>query len=311
MTIIDDLRNAFKYPNNGLMRLIAVNIVVFVVLAVIGVLLWIMGLENIFQLIRLQITLPARLDLLMYRPWTLFTYGLVHTDPFHILFNMLSLYWFGKVLTEYLGSKRLVGTFVMGVFVGGLIYILAYNLIPRLAPALNSDTLRLIGASGGVYAIVVAAATIAPNTVFYMLLLGPIRIVYIAWFMVFLSFIEITSLNTGGNLAHLGGALFGYLFVKQLQSGRDLTKFVTNTMAWISGLFSRKPKMKVHYIKPEKTTVLQKKQSKQQSAKADTDTQAAVPNQDEIDKILDKISDKGYESLTKEEKQKLFDASRR
>jgi hypothetical protein len=171
-----------------------------------------------------------------------------------------------------------------------------YNLIPYYQ--VRSSFPGMIGASGAVYAVVVGAATLMPNYTFFLFLLGPVRIKYIAAFYVILSFAQSIGSNAGGNIAHLGGALLGFIFVRQLKKGTDLGQPLTNMAEGIKKLFNRKPAMKVTYHRRDTT-------------RPSYNTTAYTPNQDEIDAILDKISRSGYESLTKEEKQKLFRASQK
>lgn len=162
-----------------------------------------------------------------------------------------------------------------------------FNIIPFYGDRV-SDSLML-GASAGVFSIVAGSATLLPNYTFYLLFLGPIRIKYIALFYILLSFLDVTGSNAGGEIAHLGGALIGYLFIRQLQNGINMGDGVIK----IINLFNTKP-----YSKAEK------KEQKREEQKSDI-------SQDEIDKILDKISDSGYSSLSKKEKEKLFNASKK
>ena len=157
----------------------------------------------------------------------------------------------------------------------------------------------MVGASAAVDAIVVAAATLLPNYTFHLLLLGPVRIKYIAMVTVFLSFLGTVGSNAGGNFAHLGGALIGFIYIRQLQVGVNWGAWITATLDWIKGLFESKPKVKVSYRKADETRA---KSTAANKAKA---------SQEEIDAILDKISDHGYDSLSKAEKEKLFNASKK
>jgi len=155
-----------------------------------------------------------------------------------------------------------------------------------------------VGASAAVFAVVVAAATLLPDYTFFLLFLGPVRIKYIAAFYVIISFLGSVGSNAGGEIAHLGGALMGFVYIKQLQSGANWGSWITATLDWFKNLFTAKPKVKVTYRNSE--TSSPKKSSTKPSV-----------SQDEIDVILDKISDGGYESLTKDEKEKLFNASKK
>jgi membrane associated rhomboid family serine protease len=296
--ILDDFKNAFSRKNNGLIQIILINLIVFLTLIVLQVTLTLTGAAPYYRLIIDQLALPSALGSLMYKPWTLFTYFFTHEGIFHILFNMLFLYWFGKLIEEYLGNRRLINLYILGGLAGGILYIVMYNLFPFFADRVASSV--LIGASGAVFAVVVGAATLMPNYTFHLLLLGPVRIKYIAAFYVVLSFARSIGENAGGDIAHLGGALLGFVFIRQLRSGNDLGRPLTAFAEWFNRLFRKKPVMRVTY------------QNKGKNAYGGYSTpNYGVPNQDEIDNILDKISRSGYESLTKEEKQKLFRASQR
>lgn len=292
--LFDDFKNAWSRPNNGLAQLILINVIVFVTLIIFRVILVLSGNPDVYDMIIRQFMLPASIDSFIFKPWTLITYFFTHEGFFHIIFNMLFLYWFGKIIVEYLGDQRAIAMYVIGGIVGGLFYILIYNLIPffhdRVAGSL------MLGASAGVYAVVVGAATFMPNYTFFLLFLGPVRIKYIALFYVLLSLSQTIGSNAGGELAHLGGALMGFIFIKQLQKGNDIGSPVVSVMEWFKGLFKPSPKIRVTHKSPKFTG------SKKTS-------NASRSEQEEIDAILDKISHSGYESLSKEEKQKLFNAS--
>jgi hypothetical protein len=161
----------------------------------------------------------------------------------------------------------------------------------------------MLGASAGVFAVVVGAATFMPNFKFFLLLIGPVKIVYIAAFYVFFSFISIAGANAGGDLAHLGGAAMGFIYMRQFQKGNDLGGFVMAFLSFIKSFFVKQSKIKVSYSRKASA-------SASKSGGVGSNSGSATPDQDEIDAILDKISNSGYESLTKEEKQKLFNASK-
>lgn len=298
--MLEEFKNAFQKPNNGHVQLIIINVVVFLFLAILYVFSTIGGFDGVFTAIQNQFSIPPKFGEFISRPWTIFTYGFTHSlkDIFHILFNMLSLYWFGKLFIEYLGSDKLIATYLLGVLAGAIIYLLMFNTIPYFVN--QSGFPGMVGASAGVYAVMVAAATLLPDYTFFLLFLGAVRIKYIALFFIVLSFIGTTSTNAGGNLAHLGGALIGFVYVKQLQVGVNWGGWITITLDWIRGLFTTRSKVKVTYRSAEPKT----KPSK-------TATGPSKASQDEIDAILDKISDRGYESLSKEEKEKLFNASKK
>jgi hypothetical protein len=194
--------------------------------------------------------------------------------------------------------------YVLGALAGGLFYLLMYNLIPFYIE--NSvGTIGLVGASAAIFAVMMAIVTLIPDYTFFLLFLGPVKIKYIAMFFIVVSFIGITGGNMGGNLAHLGGVIMGYVYTKQLQAGVNWGNWVTATIDWFGRLLKPSPKVKVTYRKAEPV----------RKAATNAAGQPKVPfnkaTQEEIDAILDKISDKGYESLTKEEKEKLFNASKK
>ncbi|WPP53629.1 rhomboid family protein [Catalinimonas niigatensis] len=294
-SILDDFKNAFNRPNNGLMKILVINVVVFLALIFLRVILSFASAGEVYELILRQLMLPAALDNFIVKPWTLITYFFTHEGFFHILFNMLFLYWFGSLIMEFLGSQKFVNLYVLGGLVGGLFYILIYNTLPYFAGQV--DTSRMLGASAGVYAIVVGAATFMPNYTISLILLGPVRIKYIAIFYVILSFAQSAGPNAGGELAHLAGAALGFIYIKQLQNGNDLGKPLASFFTFVQSFFVRQPKVKVSYRNAQK---------KNNSRAANH----AKSKQEEIDAILDKISESGYDSLSKEEKQKLFDASK-
>jgi membrane associated rhomboid family serine protease len=298
--MLEEFKNAFQRPNNAHAQLIIINVVVFIVLGVIMVISEISGFTSFFSAIHYQFQIPARMGEFVTRPWTLLTYAFAHdlTGLLHILFNMLTLYWFGKLFVEYLGGDKLIALYVLGAIGGAVFYLLSYNLIPYFVSQSAANNIVMVGASASVNAIVVAAATLLPDYTFFLLFFGAVRIKYIAAVIVFLSFLGTIGSNAGGNLAHLGGALMGFVYIKQMQVGVNWGGWITAMIDWVKGLFQSRPKVKVTYRKEEPKV-----------KKATTSVSKA--SQEEIDTILDKISDRGYESLSKEEKEKLFNASKK
>lgn len=294
--MFDEFKSAFQRHNNAHAQLIIINVAVFLIVSIVGVVFNISGFGEIGGFVVKQFWIPALLSQFLNRPWTIITYSFMHGGFLHILVNMLTLYWFGRLFVEYLGSDKLVAVYVLGALFGALFYLLAYNTIPYFMP--DAHLAQMVGASAAVNAIVVAAAVLLPNYTFFMLFIGPVKIKYIAAIAVALSLIGADGDNAGGNIAHLGGALIGFIYIKQLQAGVNWGMWITVTLDWFKDLFKSKPKVKVSYRKEEKRS----------------GPKPSAPNkasQTEIDAILDKISDRGYESLTKEEKEKLFNASKK
>ncbi|MBN8651586.1 MAG: rhomboid family intramembrane serine protease [Cytophagales bacterium] len=255
---------------------------------------------SVFDWVHAQVAIPARLADFIQKPWTIITYSFVHdlSSIWHILFNMLVFYWFGRIFIEYLGSDKLIALYVLGALTGAIFYLLVYNTIPFYHDRIPE--LGMVGASAAVYAVLVATATLLPDYTIMLLFFGAVRIKYIALVYIVISFLGTVGLNAGGNIAHLGGAFIGYIYIKQLQAGVNWGGWITTTLEWFKGLFTPSSKVKVTYRKTEP-----------RAAQPTPTSKASKASQDEIDAILDKISDRGYESLSKEEKEKLFNASKK
>lgn len=298
-SLVNEFKIAWRKSNNYIFRLIAINVIVFTfyhTLRVIGFFTSTNSLTHVFNQIFL---LPSEWTEFIYHPWALVGYFFTHQDFFHILINLLFLYWFGRILADLVHERRVLAIYILGGLAGGLVFLLMYNLIP----AYQGQNKHLLGASGGVYAIVVAAAYLRPNYKLYLILLGPVSIKYIALFGVVASFFGTAGSNAGGDLAHLGGALMGFIFVHQLKKGKDLGNFIYKIVNFSATNFKfRKPfKSKLKIVKNKKQT------------KADTSASKrdfSFYDEGEIDLILDKISEHGYSKLTEKEKSILMDKSR-
>ena len=300
MSIVQDIRTAFSRRDNALIQLILLNVLVFAALIVLRAILTISSAGGYYSLVLRQLELSSSLPVLVRHPWTLLTYAFCHQDFFHILFNLLNLYWFGQLVREYLGDRRLVSIYVLGALAGAAVFLLSFNLLPVFQPGVGTP---MIGASAGVTAIIVAGATLLPDYTFMLILIGPVKIKWIAAVVVLISLAGVNGGNPGGEIAHLGGALLGFLFIKQLQAGRDLGRPVQAVGNWFGNLATRRTAMRVSTSRRAEPVA---------AISASGGKKPAVVNQplqDEIDLILDKISRSGYESLSKEEKQKLFRAS--
>ena len=302
MSIVQDIRTAFSRRDNALMQLLLLNIIVFALVVLLEAVTFLSQTFEVRMQVMRQLEMSANLSVLLRHPWTVLTYAFTHKGFFHILFNMLNLYWFGQLLREYLGDRRFVSIYILGALAGAAVFLLAYNLIPVLQPAAAAGQ-PVLGASGAVTAIIVAAATLLPDYTFMLILIGPVKIKWIAVALVLISLAGINGGNTGGEIVHLGGALLGFLFIKQLQAGRDMGRPVQAVGNWFSNLAARRPAMRASTTRrPEPVAAAQASGGKKATA-------AGQAVQEEVDLILDKISRSGYESLSKEEKQKLFRAS--
>lgn len=240
--------------------------------------------------------MPSGLPQLIKQPWSIFTYMWLHKDPFHLIFNLLGIYWFGNVIKDLIGDAKVFPIFILGGIFGGIFYFLLGDLL--FNGVFLKGAFWLMGASGGLMALLGAAATLAPNYAFNLLFFGTVRLRWIAFAYIILNiFSIISSDNLGGSLAHLGGFIFGSIFIMALQSGKDISKPYYAVIDFFNQLKSNKPKMK---IVPKE---------KKQTGGKQPDYFANKSNQEKIDAILDKISMSGYDSLTKAERDLLFNAS--
>lgn len=293
MKFLDNLRNQFQIADT-LQRIIIVNVMVFVVFILFRKILPLFNLspEAYFNP-ALWFAVPASVPALIMKPWTLITYMFYHEEFFHILFNMLWLFWMGKIFQEYLGNKKLFSTYIFGGISGAILYIIAYNVFPLFSEAVGYSF--ALGASAGVLAITIATATLLPDYRIGIMFIGPVALKYIAIVSVFLDLISVSGSNAGGHIAHLGGAMFGFVYVKQLKQGRDIALWFNNFIDRLATIFKGRSKMKVSYKR----------------AKGDDEyVSAKKANQERTDEILDKISKSGYGSLTNEERDFLFKTSR-
>jgi membrane associated rhomboid family serine protease len=293
--ILDNIKRTFN-KGDVLMKFIFINIAVFLAIHAVGVVATLFRLESLDPLPFLAV--PSQLNMILIRFWTLLTYMFVHVGFMHILFNMLWLYWFGKIFLTYFNDRTLGSLYVIGGLAGALLYILAFNTIPYYI--YESGHGVMIGASASVMAIVMAAAFYRPDVTLNLFLFGRIKIIYIAIAVFVIDFFSLSNGNNpGGHVAHIGGAIAGYLFATQYKKGKDFTLPISRFLDKIANLFKKrkyKGAHKVVYKKPE-TDYDYNYRKAQQSKK--------------IDAILDKLKQSGYDSLSGEEKRQLFDAGKK
>lgn len=291
---ITDLRERFR-RGDIVTQLLYINIAVFLIVTIANIGLTLFNVPT--GRWESYLALPASPERFILQPWSLFTYMFMHAGALHILFNMLWLYWFGRLFLLFFSAKHLRGLYLLGGICGGLLYILAYNVFPYFAPLVGHAS--MVGASASILAIVVATAVREPNYAVQFMFVGTVRLKYVALFMIVLDLLLMTSGNAGGHIAHLGGALAGWWFAAGISDGHDATKWINRALDFLAGNWKparRKPKMKVHYSDKQK----------------DYDYNARKKEQsEEIDRILDKLRKSGYGSLTEEEKKRLFDASKK
>lgn len=277
-----DLYHRFL-ERNVVEKLIILNILVFVLTYLINTVSFLFHSDS--NVIIDWFALRPSFEQLLYRPWTIVTYGFLHVGFFHILFNLLLLYYFGILFLDYFDSRQFLVYFILGVIAGGLVYMIAYNYLP----ALKTKETILVGASAGVTAVVIGIASYIPNYALHFRFIGSVKLMYIALIMVVLDLVQIPAGNAGGHLAHLGGALMGYLLTRYLDQGKGISSWWKDQ--WT---FRKKSPLKTVYRNKE----------------SGAGPREQAYDQKRIDSILDKISKSGYDALTKEEKDYLFKAGK-
>lgn len=285
MSITDDIKRVFQ-TGNIVTKLIIINIAVFFLANIFNLFAFLLQISNSFLFDLLA--LPAYLPNVLLKPWTIFTYMFFHLDFIHIIFNILIFYWFANIFREYLGEKPILKTYIIGGLAGGILYIIFYNVFPVFSPYLRQSV--ALGASASIYAIVVAISTYVPNYRLNLLLFGQVKLKYIALAYVIIDIISIPKGNAGGHIAHIGGALWGFIYVLNLKKGNDLLKIFDNIN------FKRKQNsnLKVKYKRPLNDYEYNAQRAEKQA---------------KTDAILEKIAKSGYASLSAEEKEFLFNQS--
>jgi membrane associated rhomboid family serine protease len=293
MAIIDEIKASFK-KGSPLTRLIYINLAFFVLVNLVEVFYYLLNRHPSYPNFLLLFAVPADLGQLASRPWSIITYMFLHKNFLHILFNILWLYWFGKVFLEYLDARKLVGVYLLGGLSGAVLYIAAFNFFPVFSQELGLS--YALGASASVMAIVIAIAAYVPNYTMHLLFLGRVKIIYIAIIGFLITSVFDFSINTGGKIAHIGGGLFGYLYVLRYKQGKDMTRGINRLLEGLFSLFKPKPKIRVTH----------------RNTDTDLDYNARkVDEQKEVDRILDKIAKSGYSSLSNQEKEILFRQSKK
>ena len=285
MNIIDDLK--LQYKVGGIViKLIFWTVALFVIPWLIFSILSLVGITIDYMQ---YVSLSSNPALLIWKPWSLLTYAFFHTGIMHILFNLIVLNFAGRLFMTYFTGKQLVGLYFLSAIFAGIVYISIFYILNISAP--------IIGASAAIMSILVATTTYNPLMELRLFIIGNVKLWHVAAVIILVDLMQLRSENMGGHISHLAGAFFGFIFIKLLQNGTDLSKIVSSFLDFFINLFRKQkatPFKKVHknYNKPlEKSVskIITKDKSQQQ-----------------IDEILDKISQSGYDSLNKEEKEFLF-----
>ena len=283
-SIIDDLKQEYKFGGIT-QRLIYWNIACFIVSYVIFGLLQIDFLSFV--------SLSSNPADLLWKPWSILSYSFFHSDFIHIFFNLIVLHFSGQLFLTFFTQKQLLGLYLLSALFSGAVFVVAFYLMEVVSP--------IVGASGAIMAILVATTVYQPLMNLRLMFIGNVKLWHVTVVVLLIDVMQLRLENSGGHIAHLAGAFLGFVFIKFLQNGTDLSKIVSNLFDFFVNLFTKtesKPFKKVHrnYQKPV---------SKPASRIVTKDK-----TQQQIDEILDKISKSGYDCLTKEEKEFLFKAGK-
>ncbi len=294
----DDFRYVWNGPNKAIYRIIIINVAVWLSVNLVAFI----GGFSAARFLRIP---SDPIDFLL-QPWSIVTHFFTHEGFGHIFWNMIILYWFAPMVANFLGNRKTLAIYMLGGLAGGVAFFLSANITELFASqggGIGFIGGSALGASAAVYAVLAAAATIAPDNKIHLLLLGPVKLKYLAIAVFILSFFALRGANAGGEFGHLGGLAMGFFFIRNLQQGRDWSRGILSVMDWFEGLASkatnRNKNVKVTY----------RKNSSSNTGSASKAT--GKPDPDVVDAILDKISEKGYDSLSAEEKKILFRASQK
>lgn len=281
-----------------LMKIVVINIAVFLVLNIISIVMIFAGEESGRFIVEQWVAMPGNFGRLARHAWTPLSYMFSQIEPLHLIFNMLWLYWFGIVFQLLSTPKRMIGLYLLGGLGGAALYLLAVNTIPYFA----GHGGLLIGSSASVIAIVTATAIMAPDYRMNLLFLGAVSLKWIAIATIGIDLLSVTGSNAGGHIAHLGGAAIGAIFALGLKRGHDITAPLNSLIDAIVNLFRRRPKVRPARFRASGAP---------SAPRPKAPSAASAADQAELDKILDKIKKSGYSSLTADERARLFDVSRR
>ena len=254
-------------------KIILINVVVYLLPFILKTILFLFGINDLSVLNWL--TISADLSELIFKPWSLLTYGFLHGSLSHIFWNMIIFYYFGNIIYNLFGEKLIINLFLSGIVIGGITYVFSYNVFP----AFKNVNSVMIGASAGVMSVLFFLTSYSPNYKIRLIFFD-VKIIYIALFLFFYDIIQIPLNNSGGHIAHIGGAVWGYYYCIKYNNGRDLVGIFNSFFKRSNPKFNFKPKNNKSF------------------------------DQNKIDSILDKISDSGYDSLSKSEKEYLFNAGK-
>jgi membrane associated rhomboid family serine protease len=319
-SIWEDLKREFQY-GNAVSRLMIVNFTAFVLFYLaFGIVFLIKGApaeDGTMRQVQYLFSLPAKPWTLLTQPWSIITHMFLHVSVWHIAWNMLALYWFGRIVGDLINDRRVIPLYIMGGLAGGLAYFVSANLMGYT----NNADAYAFGASAAVMAVAACAGKIAPDYLTHLMLIGTVKLKWVVFTLIFINIMSMAlGDNVGGVFGHLGGALYGFVFAAQLQAGRDWSVGFNRLFSRLGGSFKR-----MRTERPEQPQNQQRRSHEQARARqtasmggrsgnskrghATADYQS-MSHQEQLDAILDKIKLTGYESLSNEEKEFLFNASK-
>ena len=302
MSIWDEIKGSFK-SGTALTRLMYINAAIFILIKIIEVIGVLAASPELAPTVISYLSVPASVGALASKPWTPLTYMFTHQGFIHLLFNLLWLWWFGKIFLSYLDQRKLVSLYIMGGLAGALLYIAVFNIFPAFAGMVHVSI--ALGASASVMALVIATATYLPEMELHLLFFGRVKLKYLALITFLITSVFDFSVNTGGKIAHIGGALMGMAYGYGLKNGKDIGAWLNTAIDFFVNLFKPAKKLKVTYKKAAADFDARQ-------AKTDYDyNKIKAERQKAVDHILDKISKGGYDSLTREEKEILFSESQK
>jgi len=317
-TLWQDLKYNYQ-RGNSVIRLIMLNITAHLGLNLLLLPFFLFGISTEFYWAEVQnwLYLPADSAKLLVRPWTLFSYMFLHSGIWHLLMNMLILYWFGRIVNNLLKDRQIWGIYLLSGLSGGLFFLLSYNLFPAFYG--QSSTAVIVGASAGVMGVVLAAAAITPKANMRFILIGNVQLQYVALAFVLIDLVSVSLNNSGGHLAHLGGAAMGWFFIYLLKRGQDLSLPLKPLFEGRQQNIKpqNRPQPKMAYRKTESSSMQASAQSQTSNnnyggySRSFAQKYRHLSHQECIDAILDKIRSSGYDSLTKDEKTYLDESSQK
>lgn len=300
-SIWGDIQQAFR-SGTMVTRLIIINFSVFVLVTLTKVVLFLFnggnGIPAYFDDLLHLFCMPSDWRTLLWHPWSLITHMFLHEGFWHVLSNLFFLYLVGPIVGDLVGDRRVLPVYLLGGLAGGVLFLVSKFFLPYLS-------LYALGASGAVMALAGAAVTLAPDYRVMLFFLGEVKLKYIVLVVVLLDLLGIANMdNTGGHLAHIGGFATGLFMMNQLRDGKDWAEPMNRFLDRFFGLFSRKsrpkPAIKRKMPPPANTAVGSRK----------TDPES-LSMQERLDDILAKIKSSGYDSLTPEEKEFLYETSKK